>query len=38
MLFDRSIIEHLALDIVFSLAVGVCTKIAEFPIDETKRG
>ena len=30
MLFDRSIIEHLALDIVFSLAVLICTKIADF--------
>ena len=36
MLFDRSIIEHLALDIVFSLAVETCKRIAEFPIDETK--
>lgn len=34
-LFDRSIIEHLALDIVFSLAVLICTKIADFQIDET---
>jgi hypothetical protein len=31
MLLDRSIVEHLALDIVFSLAVETCTKIAEFP-------
>ncbi len=30
MLFDRSIMAHLALDIVFSLAVFVCTTIADF--------
>ncbi|MCP4579194.1 MAG: DUF3786 domain-containing protein [Deltaproteobacteria bacterium] len=34
-LFDRSIIEHLALDIVFALAVEVFEKIAKFTIDET---
>ena len=35
LLFDKSIIEHLALDIVFALAVEVCTKIADFSIDES---
>ena len=37
-LFDRSIIEHLALDVVFSLAVEICARVADFQIDETKRG
>ena len=36
-LFDRTIIEHLALDIIFALAVEICTRVAYFPIDETKR-
>jgi len=36
-LFDRTIIEHLALDIVFALAVEICTRVADFPIDQTKR-
>ena len=35
MLFDRTIIEHLALDVVFSLAVEICTRVADFAIDET---
>jgi uncharacterized protein DUF3786 len=35
MLFDRSIIDHLALDIVLALAAEVIEKIAQFPIDES---
>ena len=30
LLFDKSIIAHFALDIIFSLAVGVCERIACF--------
>jgi len=36
-LFDRTIVEHLALDIIFALAVEICTRVADFPINETKR-
>lgn len=35
MLFDRSIIQHLALDIIFSLAVEVCSKLADSRINGT---
>ena len=31
-LFDKSVTEHLALDIIFALAVDICTRIAR-PID-----
>jgi len=36
-LFDKTIVEHLALDIIFSLSVEICTRVVDFPIDETKR-
>ncbi len=35
MLFDRSITQHLALDIIFSLAVEVCSKLADSRINGT---
>ena len=31
-LFDRSIAEHLALDIIFGLTVEICTRVAGLPI------
>ncbi len=31
-LFDRSIAEHLALDIIFGLTVEICTRVADLPI------
>ncbi len=36
-LFDRTIIEHLALDIIFGLTVEICTRVADFTINKTKR-
>jgi hypothetical protein len=33
MLFDRSISDHLALDIIFALAVEVCSRFSDFSID-----
>ncbi len=32
MLFDRSIGDHLALDIIFALAVEICTRFANFSV------
>ena len=36
-LFDRTIIEHLALDIIFALAVEICTRVAALPVNETRK-
>jgi len=36
-LFDRTIVEHLALDIIFGLTVEICTRVADFTISKTKR-
>jgi len=36
LLFDKSIGEHLALDIIFALAVEICSRFADFKIDLTK--
>ncbi len=36
-LFDRTIVEHLALDIIFGLTVDVCTRVSDFTINESKR-
>ncbi len=33
MLFDKSIGDHLALDIIFALAVEMCSRFADFSID-----
>ncbi|HKI50031.1 MAG TPA: DUF3786 domain-containing protein, partial [Desulfobacteria bacterium] len=33
MLFDRSIGDHLALDIIFALAVELCSRFADFSMD-----
>lgn len=33
LLFDRSIGEHLTLDIIFALGVGVCSSLADFSIN-----
>ena len=37
LLFDRTIVEHLALDIIFGLTVEICTRVADLSINETKR-
>ena len=37
LLFDRTTVEHLALDIIFGLTVEVCTRISDFTINESKR-
>ena len=36
LLFDRSIGEHLALDIIFALGVEICSRFADFSIEPTK--
>ena len=36
-LFDSTIVEHLALDIIFALAVEICSKVVDYSIDETRR-
>ena len=36
-LFDKTIVEHLALDIIFGLTVEICTRVADLQINETKR-
>jgi len=36
LLFDRSIGEHLTLDIIFALGVGVCSRLADFSMDQTR--
>lgn len=36
-LFDSTIAEHLALDIIFALAVTICSRVAGYPMDENKR-
>ena len=33
-LFDRTIVEHLALDIIFALAVEICTRVADFSVND----
>jgi len=36
LLFDRSIGEHLTIDVIFTLAVEICSRFADFSIDQTK--
>ncbi len=35
-LFDKTIGEHVALDIIFALTVEICTRVADFMITEAK--
>ena len=37
LLFDRTIVEHLALDIIFGLTVEICTRVSDLTINKTKR-
>ncbi len=36
-LFDKTIGEHVALDIIFALTVEICTRVVDFPITEVKK-
>ena len=36
-LFDRTIAEHLALDIIFGLTVEICTRVSDFTINKINK-